>query len=29
VEIDRILWHLGQEDRFRKKPYHRTVTIYY
>jgi hypothetical protein len=28
-EIDWILWNLGQEDRFREKPYHRTVTIYY
>jgi hypothetical protein len=29
VEIDRTLWHLGQENRFREKPYHRTMTIYY
>jgi hypothetical protein len=28
-EIDWILWNLGQEDRFREKPYHRTVTIFY
>jgi len=28
-EIDWILWNLGQEDRFREKPYHRTVTHYY
>jgi hypothetical protein len=28
-EIDWILWNLGQDDEFRQKPYHRTVTIYY
>lgn len=28
-EIDWILWNLGQEDRFREKPYHRTVSIFY
>jgi hypothetical protein len=28
-EIDWLLWNLGQDDEFRKKPYHRTVTIYY
>lgn len=28
-EIDWILWNLGQEERFRAKPYHRTVTIFY
>jgi Potential Queuosine, Q, salvage protein family len=28
-EIDRLLWNLGQDDRFRTKPYHRTVTIFY
>jgi hypothetical protein len=28
-EIDWILWNLGQEDRFRERPYHRTVTIFY
>ncbi|RJR43143.1 MAG: hypothetical protein C4576_14910 [Desulfobacteraceae bacterium] len=28
-EIDWILWNLGQDDTFREKPYHRTVTIYY
>jgi hypothetical protein len=28
-EIDRVLWTLGQDDRFRKRPYHRTVTIFY
>jgi len=28
-EIDHILWHLGQEAVFKKKPYHRTVTIFY
>jgi hypothetical protein len=28
-EIDWILWNLGQEPPFRKKPYHRTATTYY
>ncbi|MBI1741508.1 hypothetical protein HYR54_00385 [Candidatus Acetothermia bacterium] len=28
-EIDWLLWNLGQEDTYRAKPYHRTVTIYY
>jgi hypothetical protein len=28
-EIDWILWNLGQDDEFRRKPYHRTVTIFY
>jgi hypothetical protein len=28
-EIDWILWNLGQRSEFRKKPYHRTLTIYY
>lgn len=28
-EIDQILWHLGQEAVFKKKPYHRTSTIFY
>ena len=28
-ELDWILWNLGQDDAFRKKPYHRTVTIFY
>ncbi len=28
-ELDRLLWHLGQRDEFRAKPYHRTLTIYY
>jgi hypothetical protein len=28
-EIDWLLWNLGQDDRFRAKPYHRTVTIFY
>lgn len=27
--IDGVLWSLGQEDRYREKPYHRTVTIFY
>ncbi len=29
TEIDWLLWNLGQDDRFRSKPYHRTVTTYY
>ncbi len=29
TEIDWILWNLGQDDEFRAKPYHRTVTIFY
>ena len=28
-EIDWLLWNLGQDDGFRAKPYHRTVTMYY
>ncbi len=28
-EIDWILWNLGQDDVFREKPYHRTVSIFY
>jgi hypothetical protein len=28
-EVDWILWDLGQAEAFRKKPYHRTVTIFY
>ncbi len=28
-ELDWILWNMGQEDKYRKKPYHRTVTIFY
>lgn len=28
-EIDAILWHLGQNDAFRSKPYHRTGTLFY
>jgi len=28
-DIDCLLWNLGQEDRFREKPYHRTTTIFY
>jgi hypothetical protein len=28
-EIDWLLWNLGQEDRFRVKPYHRTISIFY
>jgi hypothetical protein len=28
-EIDWILWKMGQDEVFREKPYHRTVTIFY
>jgi hypothetical protein len=28
-EIDWLLWSLGQEDRFREKPYHRTISVFY
>jgi len=28
-EIDWLLWNLGQDDAFREKPYHRTVSIFY
>jgi len=28
-EIDHMLWHLGQDRAFKKKPYHRTLTIFY
>ncbi len=28
-EIDWLLWSMGQEKEFRKKPYHRTVTVFY
>jgi hypothetical protein len=28
-EIDGILWNLGQQDRYRSKPYHKVKTIYY
>nr|HID57755.1 hypothetical protein [Desulfobacterales bacterium] len=28
-EIDWMLWNMGQDDEFRLKPYHRTVTIFY
>jgi Queuosine salvage protein len=29
MEIDWLLWNLGQGDQYRQKPYHRTITIYY
>ncbi len=29
MELDYRLWHLGQKDEFRKRPYHRTRTIFY
>ena len=28
-ELDWMLWSMGQRDDFRKKPYHRTLTIFY
>jgi hypothetical protein len=28
-EIDWILWNMGQDEAFKKKPYHRTMTIFY
>jgi hypothetical protein len=28
-QIDRLLWNLGQDDEFRARPYHRTLTIFY
>jgi hypothetical protein len=29
MEIDWILWNLGQQDAYRTLPYHRTLTIFY
>jgi hypothetical protein len=29
TEIDWLLWTLGQDDQYRQRPYHRTVTIFY
>jgi|LQYC01.1.fsa_nt_gi hypothetical protein len=29
MEIDWILWNLGQHDDYRIKPYHRTLTVFY
>jgi hypothetical protein len=28
-EIDWLLWNMGQDSRFRQRPYHLTSTIYY
>ncbi len=28
-EIDHILWNLGQDRAYKKRPYHRTLTIFY
>lgn len=28
-EIDWILWNMGQDQAFKEKPYHRTVTMFY
>jgi len=29
VDLDAMLWHLGQKDKYRKRPYHKTITIFY
>ncbi|WP_051185116.1 queuosine 5'-phosphate N-glycosylase/hydrolase [Desulfatiglans anilini] len=29
ADIDALLWTLGQEERYRERPYHRTETIFY
>jgi hypothetical protein len=29
MEIDWLLWNLGQQEKYRVKPYHRTITIFY
>jgi len=28
-EIDWLLWNLGQDNKYRKKPFHKTLTIFY
>ncbi len=28
-EIDWVLWNMAQESIFKKRPYHRTLTVYY
>jgi len=28
-EIDGLLWHMGQEETYRDRPYHRTRTVFY
>lgn len=28
-EIDWLLWNMGQENAYRAKPYHRTITVFY
>ena len=28
-EIDGVLWNMGQQDRYRERPYHKVRTIYY
>ena len=28
-EIDGILWNMGQQDRYRSRPYHKVKTIFY
>jgi hypothetical protein len=29
IDIDWVLWNLGQDETFKQMPYHRTVTIFY
>lgn len=29
IEIDWLLWEMGQREEFKRKPHHRTVTIFY
>lgn len=29
IEIDWLLWNLGQHEEYRVKPYHRTLTVFY
>jgi len=28
-QLDWLLWNLGQDDQYRTKPYHRTLTTFY
>ena len=28
-EIDGLLWHMGQDDTYRERPYHRTRSVFY
>jgi hypothetical protein len=29
ADIDYVLWNLGQQEQYKKRPYHKTVTIFY